>query len=183
LREKILSVASDLFQTRGINSTGVDTIVAVAGTTKMTLYKHFQTKENLIMEVLKRHNQQFRDWLSEKLGEARTPDKKLQALFDSIEEWMAAPDFQGMPFLKASAEFPSEENPVHRLSSEQARQFRQYLATLAQEAGAADPDTLALQLSMLIEGAMLAEQMRRGSGAAKQAKQAARLLIEAALQR
>lgn len=184
LREKILNVASDLFQTRGINSTGVDTIVAVAGTTKMTLYKHFHTKENLILEVLKRHNQEFRDWLAEKLGESsRTPDKKLQALFDYIEEWMAAPEFRGMPFLKASAEFPNEENPVHRLSIEQARQFRQYLASLGLEAGASDPETLALQLSMLIEGAMLAEQMRRGSGAAKHAKKAARVLIEAALKR
>jgi len=182
LREKILNVAADLFQTRGINSTGVDTIVAEAGTTKMTLYKHFQTKENLILEVLKRHNQEFRDWLAAKLGEAqRTPDKQLQALFDYIEEWMNAPEFRGMPFLKASAEFPDETNPVHRLSTEQARQFRQYLATLAQAAGAHDPQALALQLSMLIEGAMLSEQMRRGSGAAAHAKKAARLLIEAAL--
>lgn len=184
LREKILDVAADLFQTRGINSTGVDTIVAVAGTTKMTLYKHFKTKEGLILEVLKRHNQEFRNWLVQRLSESsKAPDKKLQVLFDCIEEWMAAPDFRGMPFLKASAEFPNEENPVHRLSTEQARQFRQYLATLAQEAGAGDPETLALQLSMLIEGAMLAEQMRRGSGAAKQAKKAARVLIEAALKR
>jgi AcrR family transcriptional regulator len=184
LREKILNVAADLFQTRGINSTGVDTIVAEAGTTKMTLYKHFQTKENLILEVLKRHNQEFRDWLAAKLGETpRTPDKKLQALFDYIEEWMNAPEFRGMPFLKASAEFPNEENPVHRLSTEQARQFRQYLASLAEEAGAHEPQTLALQLSMLIEGAMLSEQMRRGSGAAAHAKKAARLLIEAALKR
>lgn len=184
LREKILHVASDLFQTRGINSTGVDTIVAVAGTTKMTLYKHFKSKEGLILEVLQRHNQEFRDWLTKRLSApARAPDEKLQMLFDCIEEWMATPDFRGMPFLKASAEFPNEENPVHRLSIEQARQFRQYLATLAREAGASDPETLALQLSMLIEGAMLAEQMRRGSGAAKHAKKAARILIEAALQR
>lgn len=182
LRSKILEVASELFQTRGINATGVDTIVAVAGTTKMTLYKHFKTKEGLILEVLKRCNQEFLDWLTDRLGHAeKAPDKKLQRLFDFIEEWMAAPGFHGLPFLKASAEFPNEENPVHRLSAEQAQQFRQYVAGLARDANARDPDMLALQLSLLIEGAMLAEQMQRGSGAAKHARTAARVLIEAAL--
>jgi AcrR family transcriptional regulator len=184
LREKILNVASDLFQTRGINSTGVDTIVAVAGPTKMTLYKHFRTKEGLILEVLQRRNQEFREWLAQRLTvPTHTPAEKLPLLFDCIEEWLAAPDFRGMPFLKASAEFPNEENPVHRLSAEQVRQFRQYLASLAREAGAREPESLALQLSLLIDGAMLAEQMRRGSGAAKQAKKAAKVLITASLAR
>ena len=182
LRKKILDVASELFQTRGINSTGVDTIVAVAGTTKMTLYKHFKTKEGLILEVLQQRNQEFLDWLKQKLsGAEKTPQQKLQRLFDYIEEWMAAPGFRGMPSLKASSEFPNEENPVHRLSNEHALQFRQYLTTLTREANARDPEMLALQLSLLIEGAMLAEQMKRGSGAAKHAKKAARVLIEAAV--
>lgn len=68
LKNRILSVATDLFQTRGINSTGVDTIVAVAGTTKMTLYKHFGSKEDLILEVLKTGHQDFLTWLSDKLN-------------------------------------------------------------------------------------------------------------------
>ncbi len=182
LRRKILDVASELFQTRGINATGVDTIVAVAGTTKMTLYKHFGTKEGLILEVLRQRYREFIDWLSEQLrGDASPPGERLQHLFDYIEEWIAAPGFRGMPFLKAAAEFPNEENPVHRLSAAQALQFRQYLAALAEEAGVRDAKILALQLSLLIEGAMLAEQMKRGSGAARQAKKAARVLIEAAL--
>lgn len=182
LRRKILDVASELFQTRGINATGVDTIVAVAGTTKMTLYKHFGTKEGLILEVLRQRYREFVDWLAERLrGDTRPPAQRLQHLFDYIEEWMAAPGFRGMPFLKAAAEFPNEENPVHRLSAAQAQQFRHYLATLAEEAGVRDAEGLALQLSLLIEGAMLAEQMKRGSGAARQAKRAARVLIEAAL--
>jgi AcrR family transcriptional regulator len=182
LREKILHVASDLFQTRGINSTGVDTIVAVAGTTKMTLYKYFHSKEDLILEVLQKSHQDFESWLSDKLTKnTKKPAEKLQKLFDFIEEWVVAPDFRGMAFLKASAEFPNEENAVHRLSAEQSRQFRQYLAGLAVDAGVKDADGLALQLSLLIEGAMQAEQMKRGSGAIKYAKKAAKILITSAL--
>ena len=182
LREKILHVASDLFQTRGINSTGVDTIVAVAGTTKMTLYKYFHSKEGLILEVLQKSHQDFEDWLSNKLTQnTKKPAEKLQKLFDFIEEWVAAPDFRGMAFLKASAEFPNEENAVHRLSAEQSLQFRRYLSGLAAGASVKDADGLALQLSLLIEGAMQAEQMNRGSGAIKYAKKAAKILITSAL--
>jgi len=182
LREKILTVATTLFHTRGINSTGVDTIVATAGTTKMTLYKYFRTKEDLILEVLKRGHQDFEDWLSDKLTKnARQPAEKLQKLFDFIEEWVTAPDFQGMAFIKASAEFPNEESAVHKLSAEQARQFRLYVAGLARDAGVKDADGLALQLSLLAEGTIQAEQMKRGSGAVTYAKKAAKILIENAL--
>lgn len=182
LKEKILKTATDLFQTRGINATGVDTIVAVAGTTKMTLYKHFRTKEGLIMEVLKQSQQDFETWLDDKLNvNSKKPDDKIKHLFDFIEEWITSPNFLGIGFLKASAEFPNEENPIHQLSSKQSREFRQYISQLAKEANIKDANGLSLQLSLLFEGAVQAEQMKRGSGAIKQAKKAAKLLIDSAL--
>ncbi|MDP3608931.1 MAG: TetR/AcrR family transcriptional regulator [Methylophilus sp.] len=181
LREKILSTATDLFQTRGINSTGVDTIVAVAGTTKMTLYKYFRTKEELILEVLKKSQADFQNWLDNKLNtSSEQPADKIQQLFDFIEEWVNSPSFLGMGFIKASAEFPDEQNPIHQLSSEQSKNFRLYIAQLASQANIKDAQGLALQLSLLFEGAVQAEQMKRGSGAIKYAKQAAKILIDGA---
>jgi AcrR family transcriptional regulator len=180
LRDKILNTATDLFQTRGINSTGVDTIVAVAGTTKMTLYKYFHTKEGLILEVLNKSQHDFQSWLDNKLN-SKAPADKIKQLFDFIEEWITSPNFLGMGFIKASAEFPNEENPIHQLSSKQSREFRQYISKLASEARIKDADGLALQLSLLFEGAVQAEQMKRGSGAIKYAKKAAKLLIDGAI--
>jgi AcrR family transcriptional regulator len=182
LREKILSTATNLFQTQGINSTGVDNIVAVAGTTKMTLYKYFHTKEALILEVLQTSQQNFQTWLDEKLntGSKKSTDK-IQQLFDYIEEWVNSPEFIGVGFIKASAEFPNEENPIHQLSSQQSREFRQFIGKLASEANIKDADGLALQLSLLFEGAVQAEQMQRGSGAIKYAKKAAKILIDGAI--
>ena len=179
LRKKILSTANYLFQTQGINSTGVDTIVAAAGTTKMTLYKYFRSKENLILEVLEQGHQDFQTWLIDKLI-SKQPSEKLQQLFEFIEEWVTSPNFQGMVFIKASAEFPSEASAVHQLSSEQSRQFKQYISSLASEADIEDADGLALQLSLLFEGAVQAEQMIRGSGAMTYAKKAAKILINGA---
>jgi len=184
LREKILHVATDLFQTRGINSTGVDTIVAVAGTTKMTLYKYFRSKEDLILEVLQQGHQEFQSWLQDNLNKnSKQPAEKLQKLFDFVEEWITSPEFRGMAFIKASAEFPNEESPVHKLSADHSKEFRNYIAKVAEEAGVLDTEGLALQLSLLIEGAMQAEQMKRGSGAVKYAKKAAKILIDSAPKR
>jgi AcrR family transcriptional regulator len=179
LRERILGVAADLFQNKGINLTGVDAIVAVAGTTKMTLYKYFASKEILILEVLNQNQKDFISWLNAQLSHKKPADKITQ-LFDYIEEWVSSPNFSGMAFIKASAEFPNEENPIHQLSNQQSREFKQYISKLAREANIKDADGLALQLSLLFEGAMQAEQMKRGSGAIKYAKKAAKILIEGA---
>lgn len=180
LREKILSTASHLFQTQGINSTGVDNIVAVAGTTKMTLYKYFRSKEALILEVLEKNQQDFQTWLDSKLAGSKKSSDKIQQLFDYIEEWVSSPAFIGVGFIKASAEFPNEQDPIHQLSSQQSREFRQFISKLATEASIKDVDGLALQLSLLFEGAVQAEQMNRGSGAVKYAKKAAKILINGA---
>jgi AcrR family transcriptional regulator len=180
LRDKILSTATDLFQTQGINATGVDTIVAAAGTTKMTLYKYFRSKEALILEVLQASQQDFQSWLNEKLN-AKKPADKIKQLFDYIEEWVSSPDFLGLGYIKASAEFPNEENPIHQLSHQQSHEFRQFIGKLARDANIKDADGLALQLSLLFEGALQAEQMRRGSSAIKYAKKAAKILIDGAI--
>lgn len=180
LRERILGVATHLFQSKGINLTGVDAIVSVAGTTKMTLYKYFSSKEALILEVLNQNQKDFLTWLNAQLSHKK-PTEKITQLFDYIEEWASSPQFNGMAFIKASAEFPNEENPIHQLSSQQSREFRQYISKLAHDANIKDADGLALQLSLLFEGAMQAEQMKRGSGAVKYAKKAAKILIDGAI--
>jgi AcrR family transcriptional regulator len=181
MRERILVAASTLFHTRGINATGVDTIVAEAGIAKMTLYKHFRTKEDLVLEVVTRRSREFAEKLAAKLDKSTSgPVEKLQRLFDYVEEWLADPQCSGLPFLKASAEFPQPDSPVHRLSAELSQEFRDYITGLAREAGIRAPEALGLQLAMLIEGAVLSEQLSRGSGALEHARQAARILIESA---
>lgn len=181
MRERILAAATELFDARGINSTGVDTIVAEAGIAKMTLYKYFHTKEALVLEVLTRRSRAFSQWLSSRLEKsAADPSQKLQLLFDGIEEWLADPQCSGLPFLKASAEFPQQDSAVHRLSAELSREFRDYITGLVRESGIIPAEPLGLQLAMLIEGAVLSEQLAKGSGALDQARQAARILIESA---
>ncbi|MGR9012158.1 MAG: TetR/AcrR family transcriptional regulator [Gammaproteobacteria bacterium] len=182
LQEKILQTASELFYSQGIRATGVDAIAKAANTTKMSLYKYFTSKDQLVLAFLRKRDEDFRLWFVAQVdGKANTPKAKLLAIFDVIDEWMAIPEFRGCAFINAAAEFPLEGNPVHQVSAEFYDHFRSYIADLAGQCGAKSPESLALQLSLLIEGAIVSEQMKRYSGAAEQAKQAAIVLIETGL--
>lgn len=182
LQERILQAATELFYSQGIRATGVDTIVKAANTTKMSLYKYFPSKDDLILAFLRKRDADFTVWFVEQVNSrADTPQAKLLAIFDVIEEWMAIPEFRGCAFINAAAEFPIEGNPVHQVSAEFYDNFRRYITSLAQECGAKSPEILALQLSLLIEGAIVSEQMKRHSGSASHAKQAAIILINTRL--
>ncbi len=182
LKDRILITASELFYSQGIRATGVDAIAKAAKTTKMSLYRYFPSKEDLVVAFLRKRDEDFRIWFVAQIDEkADNPKDKLVAIFDVINEWMAIPEFRGCAFINASAEFPLEDNPVHQVSAEFYDKFRHYIADLARQTGMKSPDNLALQLSLLVEGAIVSEQMKRHSGSAEQAKQAAIMIIEASL--
>jgi AcrR family transcriptional regulator len=181
MREYILGVAAELFATRGINATSVDTIVAEAGVAKVTLYKYFKSKEQLILEYLRQYDDQLWKKLTERMtAREATPGEKLLALVNAVMDWIADPEFKGFAFTNATVEFPQDENPVHQTSVEFAQTLRNTLARVAAESGIRNADTLALQLSLVIEGAAITERMHRGSGAVENAKEMAQTLIEAA---
>ncbi len=181
MREHILGVASDLFSSRGINATSVDTIVAEAGIAKVTLYKYFKSKEQLILEYLRQYDEKL--W--QKLASRTTAQdvasrEKIMALVHAVMDWIEDPEFKGFAFVKATVEFPQSENPVHQTSVEFARTLRDTIAGIAAEAGVRNAEALALQLSMVIEGAAITENMQRGSGAVQHARELAKILIESA---
>lgn len=182
LQEKILVAASELFYSQGIRATGVDAIAKAANTTKMSLYKYFPSKDALVLAFLRKRDEDFRTWFVAQVdAKATDPKDKLLAVFDVIGEWMDIPEFRGCAFINASAEFPLEGNPVHQVSAEFYDKFRHYIAGLAAQCGTKSPESLSLQLSLLVEGAIVSEQMKRHSGAAEQGKLAAMMLIEGSL--
>ncbi len=181
MRERILGVASDLFSSRGINATSVDTIVAEAGIAKVTLYKYFESKEQLILEYLRQYDAKLWQKLSaRKAAQNAAPRDSIMDLVHAVMDWIEDPEFKGFAFVKATVEFPQSGNPVHQTSVEFARTLRDTLADIAAEAGVRNAETLALQLSMVIEGAAITEHMQRGSGAVRHARDLARILVETA---
>lgn len=178
LQAHILQIASELFYSQGIKATGVDSIVKAAGTTKMSLYKYFPSKDDLVLAHLRQSGEKLRERILCGLeAKATTPEQKLLAIFDVFDELQSTPGFRGCPFINASAEFAAESNPVQQSAAEFSASFRSLLADLATQASLNQPDILAQQLAMLISGAMVAEQIQHQTTSMRTAREAAKVLI------
>lgn len=182
MREKILIVATQLFESRGIHASGVDTIIAESGVAKATLYKYFPSKNQLIIEYLREKSNRFYAWINEKLADKKSDSQEvLFELCDLYEQWITTPEFNGLPFHIGSVEFPDPAHPVHHYSIELSNELQHYLSELAAIAGIKDAQTLGQQLTIIFEGGAMIERLSPNYGAAKRAKNAAITLIKASI--
>ena len=176
--DKILAVATSLFESRGINASGVDLIIAESGIAKATLYKYFPSKNQLIISYLREKSDRFYAWINDRLASQQQDSVEiLYTLCDVVEQWISTPDFHGLPFHTASIEFPDPSHPVNHYSQTLSQELQQFLARIAQLAGIQDFQTLAQQLTIIFEGAAMMERLSPGCGAARKAKIAAITLI------
>jgi AcrR family transcriptional regulator len=187
-REHLIETATRLFYTDGFNATGVDRIIAEAGVARMTLYKHFKSKNELILAVLRRRDEEFREWFRDAIeARARRPQDQLLAMVDGLDEWFAGKAFGGLvfsgcAFINACAEFSDPANPAHRIAAEHKKMLLDYITRIARQARARDPDQLARQLMLLKEGAIVTMQVSGDREAAARAKLMAARLMESQFQ-
>jgi len=177
-REHLLDTALRLFQCEGFHAVGIDRILAEAGVAKMTLYKHFGSKQALIAAALERKNTQFFQSLRHGLESVPGgPRERLLAVFDRFGTWFAEPDFHGCLFVKAAGEFPELADPIHAAAADYKRLLLAELVELTRQAGAPSPRLLAQRLMLLLEGATALAQVLGGQESARQARDTAALLI------
>ncbi|MCZ6835406.1 MAG: TetR/AcrR family transcriptional regulator [Planctomycetota bacterium] len=177
-RDQLIETARKLFARDGFHNTGIDTILAEAGVAKMTLYKHFKSKEELILAALRRQDEEFRNTLMQGV-EKQTDDPRgrLLALFDQLRDVVSHDDFCGCLFINAAAEYSTKGDPIHQAAIEHKRLIHQYITKLAGDAGARAPEELARQVALLMEGAVVSAQVT-GECMAKSAQQAAEALLD-----
>lgn len=185
-RDELVETALKLFYIHGFNATGIDRILAESGVAKMTLYKHFRSKDELILAALHLRDERFRNWLMSEMERASAdPVERLLAMFDALETWFRGEAFKGLgfsgcAFINAASEFGSHEHPAHRLSAEHKRRVVEYLEKLCGEAGFKEPRQVAEQLALLKEGAIATAHVRNMVEAARVAREMAQTLIAAA---
>ena len=181
-RDALINSAVKLFMQHGYHATGIDRILADSGVAKMTLYKHFKSKDELILAALRRYDEEFRNGFMrsvERLGS--TPRERLSAVYDALDEWFNDGPFQGCMFINACAEYGAQGDPIHTVCAEHSRMMMTYIRGLASQAGARDPEALAVRLVLLIQGAIVMAYTMADPGAAMKAKKAAELLIRDAI--
>jgi AcrR family transcriptional regulator len=171
-RGRILETAYHLFSRHGIHAVGIDTIVAEAQVAKMTLYRHFPSKEALVLAFLELREQRWtRGWLQREVEErASVPAERLLRIFEVLEEWFCRRDYEGCAFIKTLMETHDEDGAVRRAVVGHLATIRALIAGYAVEAGLADPDGAAAQLHSLMMGAIVsASQGDRHAGARSRA--------------
>jgi AcrR family transcriptional regulator len=177
-RERILDTASELFYRDGYHAVGIDTIVERSGIAKMTLYRHFRSKDELIAAYLERSNAEFMAWLEDAIAAVDDPRAKLIAAFDAVGKLATSTRCLGCTFQGAASEFPEMDHPGHRVALEHKRAVLERFASLARGAQLRDPDGLAAHLLMLMDGAWVASRMFGPANHAVSVVDAARALIE-----
>ncbi|GHO99990.1 TetR family transcriptional regulator [Reticulibacter mediterranei] len=178
-RQRLLESARDLFYRKGIRSIGVDTIAEQSGVGKPTLYRHFSTKDKLISAYLEEENRLHWQWFEEAIAPYQASAKaQLVAVIDATAQLLAQPGYRGCAFLNALAEFSEEDHPAHRQAIEFKHALRLRLYQLSQQAGAHDPDALADQLLLAINGALASAPLFGPSGPAAQLRTITTYLID-----
>jgi AcrR family transcriptional regulator len=179
-RGRLVGTAMKLFYFHGINSVGLDRVIAEANVSKTTFYKHFESKDALVVAAL-----QARDaWEMDAWGRAvlllagDAPRDQLLGMFDVLDVLFNEPAFLGCQFINAAAEFPNPNDPVHRLAADHKRANWKWVCDLAQRAAADDPQTFADAYTMLFEGALILRQVHDRDDAARAARPLVERLID-----
>ena len=186
-REELVEAALRLFLRDGFHATGIAAVLEEAGVSKMTLYHHFQSKEDLILAALDLRDRRFRDWLFSRMRAlGGTPRAQVFALFDALGEWFrgeavlspgVAEVFRGCAFVKAAAEYAELSDPIHKLAADHKRHIIESLGEMCHAAQLPEPERLARRLALLKEGAIADATIAGDASAAAEAKlMAVRLL-------
>jgi AcrR family transcriptional regulator len=179
-RQRILDSAYDLFSRRGVRAVGIEEVIERAAVAKATLYRHFPSKNDLVLEFLRQRETVWtHGWVeAEARKRSETPEGRLLAIFDLFDEWFHRDDFEGCSFINVMIETADLTHPIGRASAEHLENIRGVLRSLADEAGLRDTDEFARSFHILMKGSIV--QAAEGDAeAAKRARQMARDLIEA----
>ncbi|MCI4062926.1 TetR/AcrR family transcriptional regulator [Micromonospora sp. R77] len=180
-RERILDTAFRLFYAYGPRGVGVDTVIAESGVAKATLYKHFPSKDDLVLAYLDKVDQAWFGALRSAARDAGDePRAQLVGMFDALTGACRREGYHGCAFINTAAESPAG-SPVHARTVEHKNVVRAWVTDLARRAGAAEPELLARQLTLLLDGGLAGGVLDADPAVAEAAKRTARALVDAAL--
>jgi AcrR family transcriptional regulator len=181
VRDRILDTANDLFYQEGVRAVGVDLVVERSGVAKTSLYRHFDTKDDLVAAVLERDDANFWErWDGIESRNVDDPAAQLTGLLRWIAEYVAGPKYRGCPFLNIATEFPAPDHPARIVALRNKTELRRRLARLAKRMKIRKPEGLAEQLLLLIDGAYVDGQLFGKTGPARSFLSAAKAIIAAA---
>jgi AcrR family transcriptional regulator len=178
-RQRLIDAAGRRFYRDGFRNVGIDQILADVGISKTAFYKHFESKEDLMLAALEDHHRlmldTFRSMARERGGS--TPIGQLRALLDVVEHLVESGDFQGCIFVNVAMEFPLPHEPAHVAAAKNKQAIEDMVYDLAVEAGASQPRSLAKELCLIMEGAYVTRHVTGNKQTVEIARRIAGLVI------
>jgi AcrR family transcriptional regulator len=177
-RERILGAAYELFSRRAIRDVGIDEVIERAGVAKATLYRHFPSKDDLVIAFLERREERWTmAWVEAEAGRrGTTPEEQLLAIFELFDEWFHRHDFEACSFINVLLEM-GPEHPVGQASVRHLESIRSVVSRLAEEAALRDPESFSRSWHILMKGSIVSAS-EGDADAAQRARSMAQLLIE-----
>ena len=178
-RERIVGAAYELFSRHGTETVGINAVIEHAGVAKRTLYRHFRSKDELVVEFLRVRGERWtKSWLQGEVERRATaPDERLLAIFDVFHDWFQRKDMEGCSFINVLLEVDDRTSPVRRATVEHLAAIREFLATLAHQAGIEDSEAFARRWHILMKGSIVSAQ-EGDLEAARRAQEVGRVLLE-----
>jgi AcrR family transcriptional regulator len=157
VRERLLEAASELFYAQGLRAVSADKIIERVGTTKVTFYRHFRTKDSLVVAYLEGRATIEREGIGAAVTHAGgDPETALRLISEGVGAVACSPGFRGCPFINAAAEYADPDSPVRRIVAEHRAWYRKTFEQLIVPLGLPDPAAVADELMLLRDGAMVA---------------------------
>jgi len=177
-KQRLLTAAEKLFYAEGIRAIGVDRLLRVSGVGRASFYRHFASKDDLIVAVLEERDRRWLAWLRESVeAKAADPADRPLAVFDALSERFSRRDFRGCAFINTMVEVADVRSPAHRAADRHKRRVVDYLTKLLAAAGRSDAPALAVEFALLVDGAIVTAVREGTPAAADRARNMARRLL------
>ncbi|WP_144639927.1 TetR/AcrR family transcriptional regulator [Bordetella genomosp. 13] len=180
LQIRLLDATERLVYADGIHATGMDSIVRASGVARKSIYRHYPTKDELVAAALLRRDERWMQWFIAETSHAADPVERVLSMFPALRHWFESPGFHGCAFINAAGEIGDADHPIRAVSRLHKQRLYDYVLERVAACPVADPDELARQLLVLVDGAIAVALVMGDPSAADSAGRAARALLASA---
>jgi AcrR family transcriptional regulator len=177
-REKILATAEQLIYQNGIQATGMDLLVKTSGVARKSIYRYFATKDEVAAAALNARDVRWMDWFRAESDQARDAQARILNMFTVLKRWFESDGFRGCAFINTAGEVGDPQDPIRLIAKLHKQKLLAYTFELCEQLDIADPEPVAKQLLILMEGAITVARVMGDYSGADSAQAVARLILE-----
>ncbi|MBV6814679.1 TetR family transcriptional regulator [Xanthomonas axonopodis pv. passiflorae] len=179
-QQKILTTAEALIYQHGIHATGMDLLVKTSGVARKSIYRHFDNKDEVAAAALNARDVRWLAWFRQQCDKAARPEARILRMFTVLKEWFQSEGYRGCAFINTAGEIGDPDDPVRKIAKHHKQKLLDYTLELTGQLGITQPDALARQLLLLMEGAITVSRVMGDEDAADTARDIAQLLLKQA---